>query len=149
MRDIYQPEDNPDAGWEREFKPEKVRRVRAEMIETRYGARYPEWVREIQAGQVKARVVLFWHLMNSEQPHFKMEDVPDYAFGEFEVDYGIADLQKLRRDVDESAMDDSTKADTLRRLDLEIATRLGKDETELTPADLGKDQPSESDASTS
>jgi hypothetical protein len=119
------------------------------MIEKRYGARYPVWAKEIQAGEVKARAVLLWHLMNLDVPQFRWEDVPDFAFGELEVDYGIPDLQKLRRDVDESAMDDTTKAETLNRLDLEIASRLEKDPSELTPADLGKEPRSENVGSTS
>lgn len=135
----YKPEDRPTEHREWEFFPERVKANRAEMIENRYGARYTEWVKEIQAGQVKARRVLLWHLFNLEHPQFKMEDVPDFAFGELEMDYAVADLQKLRREVDESAMDDSTKDDTLRRLDLEIATRLGKGLEELSPADLGKE----------
>lgn len=149
MQVTYKPEGKPTENRSWEFQPEKVRANRAEMIENRYGSRYTEWVKEIQSGQVKARRVLLWHLMNLDQPTFKMEDVPDFAFGELELDYAVSDLQKLRREVDESAMDDQTKADTLRRLDLEIATRLEKDAGELTPADLGKEVPSESGASAS
>ena len=145
----YKPENNPSEGWEYEFFPEKVRASRAEMIENRYGQRYSEWVKEIQAGQVKARRVLYWHLINILHPTFKMEDVPDFEFGELELDYAVSDLQKLRREVDESAMDDATKEDTLRRLDLEIATRLGKDLEEVTAQDLGKEHLSESAASDS
>jgi hypothetical protein len=145
----YRPEGDPSANKTWEFHPEKVRRNRAEMIEKRYGARYPVWAKEIQAGEVKARAVLLWHLMNLDVPQFRWEDVPDFAFGELEVDYGIPDLQKLRRDVDESAMDDTTTAETLNRLDLEIASRLEKDPSELTPADLGKEPRSENVGSTS
>ena len=35
-------------------------------------------------------------------------------------------------------MDDAAKAETLERLDMEIATRLVKGTEELTPEDLGK-----------
>lgn len=146
----YKPEDKSTEehrSWP--FHPEKVRANRAEMIENRYGARYSEWVKEIQAGQVKARRVLLWHLMNLDMPQFKLEDVPDFAFGELRLDYAISDLQKLRREVDESSMEDTVKADTLRRLDSEIAKNLEKDPAELTPEDLGKEVPSESAASSS
>ncbi len=145
----YRPEGDESANKTWEFQPEKVRANRGEMIERRYGARYTEWVKEVQAGQLKARRVLLWHLMNLDVPQFRWEDTPDFMFGELEVDYGVADLQKLRRDVDESAMDDDTKRETLNRLDLEIASRLEKDPHELTPADLGKEPRSESAGSTS
>lgn len=134
----YMPEDKPAEHKEWEFDPNKVRRNRAEMIERRYGKRYSVWVAEIQAGEMAARAVLLFHLMNLDMPQFRWEDVPDFAFGELELDYALADLQKLRREVDESAMDDADKETTLRRLDLEIANRVGKDTEELTPEDMGK-----------
>lgn len=135
---IYKPEDNPAEAREWEFDPNKVRRVRGEMIERRYGKRYSVWVAEIQAGEMSARAVLLWHLMNLDTPQFRWEDTPDFAFGELELDYSLGDLQRLRREVDESAMDDESKEGTLRRLDLEIANRVGRDIEELTPEDMGK-----------
>lgn len=131
-------------GWEKEFQPMRVRAARAEMIERRYGARYSEWVTAIQAGEVKARRVLMWHLLSLDHPQLKMEDVPDFMFGELELDYSLADLQKLRKEVEDSSMDDQAKSETLERLDMEIATRLVKGTEELTAEDLGKAQsPSE------
>lgn len=150
---IYKPEHEDGTprvgeGWEREFNPQRVRQSRAEMIEKRYGARYSEWIKEIQAGEAKARRVLVWHLLSLEHPTFRMEDVPDFMFGELELDYSVADLQKLRHEVQESAMDDAAKAETLDRLDMEIATRLLKPAEELTAEDLGKaESPSGSGAS--
>jgi hypothetical protein len=144
----YMPEDDPSKGWEKEFDPNRVKAGRAEMIERRYAQRYAVWVSEIQAGQVAARRVLMWHLLSLEHPQFKMEDVPDFMFGELELDYSVADLQKLRRDVEASAMDDAAKSETLERLDLEIANRLLKPTEELTAEDLGKaEAPSETASS--
>lgn len=145
----YKPEGKPEEHRSWEFWPEKVRRNRGEMIEKRYGARFSVWAKEIQAGEVKARAVLLWHLMNLDVPQFRWEDTPDFAFDELELDYAVSDLQKLRREVDESSMEDDVKSDTLRRLDMEIATRLGKDLEEVTPEDLGKEHTSGSNASTS
>jgi hypothetical protein len=134
----YMPEEDPSQGWEKEFDPNRVKAGRAEMIERRYGKRYSIFVSEIQAGEVAARRVLMWHLLSLEHPQFKMEDVPDFMFGELELDYSVADLQKLRREVEASSMDDAAKDETLERLDMEIATRLLKDTEELTAEDLGK-----------
>lgn len=139
MQVTYKPEDHPDRARVWDFNPERVRQSRAEMIEKRFGGRYAEWVDGVQRANSRARKVLLWHLMNMEHPTVKLEDVPDFMMGELEVDYALGDLQKLRRQVAESAMDDATKEQTLERLDLEIATRMGKSEDELTPEDLGKD----------
>jgi hypothetical protein len=149
MQVTYKPEDHPDRAQVWEFDPTRVRQSRAEMIEKRYGARFADWVKEIQAGESRARRVLLWHLMNTDHPQVKLEDVPDFYMGEVEVDYAISDLQKLRVQVAESAMDDATKETTLERLDLEIATRMGQNVEELTPEDLGKDHRSESAESAS
>lgn len=151
---IYKPVDangeETGNGWEKEFNPGRIKASRAEMIEKRYGQRYAEWVKEIQAGEAKARRVLVWHLLSATHPTFKMEDVPDFEFGELELDYSVADLQKLRNEVSESAMDDAAKSETLDRLDMEIATRLLKPAEELTAEDLGKaGEPLGTDASDS
>lgn len=147
MEVTYKPEGSQETEhrtWE--FDPNRVRAVRAEMIEKRYGNRYAEWVTNVQRGEARARRVLLWHLMNTEHPQLKLEDVPDFMMGEVEVDYALSDLQRLRREVAESAMDDATKETTLERLDLEIATRMGKSLDEVTPEDLGKEAPLRSDA---
>jgi hypothetical protein len=139
MQVTYKPED-AEVGSERvwDFDPNRIRAARAEMIEKRYGQRYSEWIKNVQAGEVRARRVLLWHLLSLEHLHLKLEDVPDFMFGELEVDYSVDDLQRIRHEVAESAMDDRTKEDHLERLDLEIATRLGKNADELTTAELGK-----------
>jgi hypothetical protein len=138
MQVKYMPEDDPSKGWTKEFDPQRVKAGRAEMIERRYGKRYSVWVAEIQAGEVAARRILMWHLLSLDHPQFKLEDVPDFMFGELELDYSVSDLQKLRREVEASAMDDAAKSETLERLDLEIANRLLKETEELTAEDLGK-----------
>jgi hypothetical protein len=143
MQVTYKPENEDGTerageGWVKEFNPQRVRQSRAEMIEKRYGQRYAVWVSEIQAGEAKARRILVWHLLSLEHPTYKMEDVPDFMFGELELDYSVSDLQKLRGQVAESSMDDAAKAETLDRLDMEIATRLLKPAEELTAEDLGK-----------
>lgn len=141
MQVTYKPEGSPEDQhriWE--FDPTRVRQSRAEMIEKRYGNRYTEWVNNVQRGEARARRVLLWHLMGLEHPALKLEDVPDFMMFELEVDYAIADLQRLRAEVAESSMDDHTKEETLERLDLEIATRLGKTLDEVTPEELGKEE---------
>lgn len=134
----YKPEADPSQGWQREFYPMRIKNSRAEMIEKRYGQRFTAWVKEIQAGESKARRVLVWHLLSLEHPTFRMEDVPDFAFGELEVDYSLDDLQKLRKEIEDSSANDADKSEILEQLDMEIATKLIKGTDELTVEDLGK-----------
>lgn len=131
-----------------EFDPNRVRQSAAEMIEKRYGGRWSDFIQAVQAGEAKARRVLLWHLMVRDgHPSLRYEDVPDFYMGELEVDYSVDDLGRLREQVADSAMPYNEREEMLVRLDLEIATRLGKaDSTELTPAELGKDNPSNVDA---
>lgn len=131
----YKPE-NAEKPTEWEFDPNRVRQSEAEMIEKRSGLRWTQWVEAIQAGSASARRVLLWHLMRKDHHTLRLEDVPDFYMGELEIDYSLADLQRLRAQVSDAAMDDKTKAEVLERLDLEIAVRLGKEEVD--PGDLGK-----------
>lgn len=130
----YTPEGQSEPT-EWDFNPDRVRSIDAEMIEKRSGLNYSKWVEAIQAGSAHARRVLLWHLQRKDHHTLRLEDV-DFFMGDLEIDYSVADLQKLRAQVDASAMDDVSKRDMLDRLDLEIANRLGKDE--LTADDLGK-----------
>lgn len=119
-----------------EFDPNRVRQSDAEMIEKRSGQSWTKWVEAIQAGSAHARKVLLWHLLRKELHTLRLEDTPDFYMGELEIDYSLGDLQKLRQQVADSSMGDAEKANMLERLDLEIATRLGKEE--LDAEDLGK-----------
>jgi hypothetical protein len=67
MQVTYKPED-AEVGSERvwDFDPNRIRAARAEMIEKRYGQRYSEWIKNVQAGEVRARRVLLWHLLSLE-----------------------------------------------------------------------------------
>jgi hypothetical protein len=132
----YRPEGDPSANSDWEFDPDRVRQSEAELIERRSGLSWTKWVEAIQAGSASARRVLLWHLMRKQHHTIRLEDVPDFYMGELELDYSLADLQKLRQQITDSSLDDKTKAETLERLDLEIANRLGKEE--VGPEDLGK-----------
>lgn len=134
----YMPEGQAPTEWD--FNPDKVRVVEAEMIEKRSGLSWAKWVEAIQAGHAHARRVLLWHLQKKDHHTLRLEDV-DFCMGELEIDYSLSDLQKLRSQVADSSMDDKSKAEMLDRLDLEIATRLGKEELEAE--DLGKAPSSE------
>lgn len=132
----YSPEDNQAQNNEWEFDPNRVRQSEAELIEKRSGLTWDKWLEAIQAGSAAGRRVLLWHLLRREHHTLRLEDTPDFYMGELEIEYSLADLQKLRAQVEESSVDDGKKADILDRLDLEIASRLGKEE--VGPEDMGK-----------
>jgi hypothetical protein len=131
----YMPE-GQETPTEWEFDPNRVRQSDAEMIEKRSGLSWMKWVESIQAGSAAARRVLLWHLMRKDHHTLRLEDTPDFYMGELEIDYSLADLQKLREQTVDSSLDDARKAEVLARLDVEIATRLGKEELDVE--DLGK-----------
>lgn len=139
MHVTYAPQDPADGDrGEWDFDPDRVRQSAAEMIEKRYGDRYAEFIKQVQAGEARARRVLLWHLMSKTHPTLRLENVPDFYMGELEVDYSVSDLQKLRGQVAESSMADKEREEMVERLDLEIATRLGKGDEPLDASDLGK-----------
>jgi hypothetical protein len=130
----YSPENGKPEEWE--FDPNRVRQSEAEMIEKRMGGTYQDWVRLIQAGDTRARRVLLWHLRRREHHTARFEDTPDFLFGELELDYSLADLQKIRQQMVDSSLSDDEKGEIIDRLDIEIAMRLGKEE--VGPEDMGK-----------
>jgi hypothetical protein len=131
----YTPENEAEAR-EWDFDPNRIRQSDAEIIEKRYGQNWTKFVDAIQAGNAQARRVLLWHLMRKEHHTLRFEDTPDFFMGEVEIDYSLADLQKLRGQIVAAPVPDEEKQQILDRIDLEIGQRLGKEE--LAPEDLGK-----------
>lgn len=132
----YRPEGSEDSGQDWEFDPNRVRQSDAEIIEKRSGMTWTKWVESIQSGSATSRKVLLWHLMRKDHHTLRLEDTPDFYMGELELDYSIADLQKLRAQIEAAPVDSAEKTSIIERLDAEIADRLGK--KDLEESDLGK-----------
>lgn len=105
MRVRYQPEDKADGdGGEWIFNPKRVRQSQAEQIEKRYGQPWDMFAAACQAGEVRARRVLLWHLMRLDHPSFRWEDTPDFYTGEVTCEYSAQELQALLDQVREASL---------------------------------------------
>lgn len=139
----FHPE-NQEAPSVWEFQPEKVRQSQAELIEKRSGMTYAQWAKAVGDGSSLARRVLLWHLMTRDGQVVRIEELPDFYFGDLTIEPSIEELRRIREQVELSdELDDKSKQEALDAVDLEIAKLLGKDEVEVK--DLGKAPSSDDD----
>lgn len=122
-----------------EFHPEKVKQSAAELIERRSGMTYAHWAKAVGDGSALARKVLLWHLMTRDGHPLRIEDVPDFYFGDLSIEPSLDELRRVREQVESSTeIAQTEKVDALNAIDLEIAKLLGRPDSELAPEDLGK-----------
>lgn len=136
----YQPEDGDERRWT--FDPKRVRASKAEMIEKRSGENWDAWLVSVQAGNMRARRVLLWHLLTLEHHGMRFEDTPDFYAGELVVEHSVAELLDMKDRIMKASIPDEQREQITAALDVEIADamlREGQDEPE------GK-APSKSDA---
>lgn len=117
----YRPADGPEQVWN--FHPDQVRVAAAEIVENRAGMRFEEWVMETLAGRAKARRILLWHLRCREHPHLRLEDAPDFAMGELNVERDLDELLAFREQISKSAIDPEIRDAALVEVEVEIATQ--------------------------
>jgi hypothetical protein len=89
----YRPDGQDEQRWE--FDPGAVRAVQAEAIEKRAGQPWDQWRQDVMQGATRARRVLLWHLLKTEHPNLRFEDV-DYAISELQVEFTRDELIELR-----------------------------------------------------
>lgn len=123
----YRPEDGDERSWT--FDPAKVRASKAEMIEKRYGDNWEKWQIAVQAGSIKARRVLLWHLLTLEHHGMRFEDTPDFYAGELIVQHSAAELRRIRDQVAKAKIDPAERDMVLATLDGEIAEQSLKEKT--------------------
>lgn len=122
-----------------EFHPERVKQSAAELIERRSGMTYAQWAKAVGDGSALARKVLLWHLMTRDGHPMRIEDVPDFYFGDLTIEPSIDELRRVREQVESSTeLSQSDKSEALDAIDLEMAKQLGRPDSELAPEDLGK-----------
>lgn len=119
------------------FKPGLVRAAAAEMIETRSGMRYEQWVDAALSGSAKARRVLLWHLLSLQHGHVRIEDV-DYAVGELLVERDLEEARKFRTEIENWKGDPAVREQGLAEVDDEIA-KLQAEESAPKASSLGDD----------
>lgn len=120
----YRPADGEAQTWV--LDPERLRSSDAELIEKRYGDLYPKWVAGVQAGEVRARRVLLWHLIRATHHTLRFEDTPDFVMAELVVEMDVAELTAIRDRVSKTRMAADEKEPVLAALDVEIAEAMAR-----------------------
>lgn len=117
----YKPEDNPEDVKSWVFKPGRVRQSEAAVIEKVYGQNWDQFCAEAQAGSIRARRVLLWHLMRRDHPVLRFEDVPDIYTDELLVEHSVEELRVVRERVEKSGLSEADREMALGVIDGQIA----------------------------
>ena len=132
----FQPE-GQDKPSEWEFWPQDVRQSHAELIEKRSGMTFPQWTEALGNGNALARKVLLWHLMTRDGQPVRIEEIPDFRYGDLKVDPSVDELREIRTTIENSRdITEEERTSALEAVDAQLKKMLGKDE--LEPEDLGK-----------
>jgi hypothetical protein len=133
----YSPEDGTPQSWE--FDPDRVKQSEGEMCEKRFGGNWSEFVTGVQAGSLKARKVLLWHLLRRQHPMLRFEDVPDFLTGELKVEHSVTELTEVRDRVLKADLDDATRGQVLAGVDIALTDALAREGLDSeTDVDAGK-----------
>jgi hypothetical protein len=122
----YKPEDGDQQEWT--FDPLRIRASQAELIERRFGENWEAWTGGVQAGNMKARRVLLWHLLSREHPTLRYEDVPDFYAGELLVQHSVAELAEIRARVEKSSLPDDKREIVLAAFDREMTEAMARED---------------------
>ena len=138
----YSPEDGAEPQrWT--FDPKRVRAGRAEMIERRAGVNWDAWLIAVQSGSMRARRVLLWHLMTTDHPTMRSEDVPDFLAGEVLVEHSAAELVEIRARVATATLPVDQRETVLAALDGDISAAIAREGQE--PEGKARSKSAESD----
>lgn len=120
----YTPESGDAQRWE--FDPKRVRASEAEAIEKRAGENWDSWLFAVQAGSMRARRVLLWHLLRREHPSLRWEDTPDFYAGELLVEHTVAELTEIRDRVEAARLSADQREQALTALDVAITEAMAR-----------------------
>lgn len=115
----YRPEGGEERRWV--FDPKKVRASKAEMIEKRAGENWDAWLVSVQAGSMRARRVLLWHLLTLEHHGMRFEDTPDFYAGELVIEHSVSELLDIKDRVMKASIPAEQRDQIVAALDVEIA----------------------------
>ena len=77
------------------FDPEDVLSSEAKAIEKAYGGSWEQWINGLRMMEVKARIILLWHLIRQEHKSMRFEDTPDFRMRQVQVQMSVAELRAL------------------------------------------------------
>lgn len=124
-----------------DFDPDDVTRKQGETIETAMGqvgnspVSFETWLQLVQAGNMKARAILLWHLLRLTHPNLPFKDVPDFARKQLKVEMSVAELRALKDKISRVRMDDQTREIFEAQFDRDIADAMQR-ETGVIEGDI-------------
>lgn len=121
----YRPDGAEERRWT--FEPGRVRQSEAALIEKQYGENWEKFVADVQAGSVRARRVLLWHLERREHHTMRFDDTPDFYVSELTCEHSAAELRAMRDKVASAGLPAADVEQALALLDAEIATAQARD----------------------
>lgn len=116
-----------------DFDPAKVLVDDAEEIEYQFKGSFDEFRAGVLRGVTRARRVLLWHLQRRTHPSLAFGDMPPFATGQVEVDFGRDELLEMRKRTEVSALSPADKDNALAWIDGELAKH-------VTPEDVTGDK---------
>lgn len=142
MHITYKPEENPGDGWVGEFLATRIPMSDCEAIEKASGMNYGTFVDALQEGAATPRRVLFWYMSRRTHPRLRLDEIPDFGWDEFEVEYSVRELRKLRAGAEKSrTLSEVERAERLAAIDEQIeemTEKFGDDSVVGDEAGLGK-----------
>lgn len=127
MKVVYTPEGQAVQEWN--FRPDRIRESRAEMIERRYAkligeksVPFEQFRMAVLQDEASARRVLLWHLRSLEHPTLRIEDV-DFLRGELKITASKAELGELRLALETAGgLEEQQREMMLAAIDAQMAT---------------------------
>lgn len=113
-----------------DFDPDDVTRKEGEAIEKAMGGQMPSfemWLAAVQAGNMKARTILLWHLLKQEHRGMQLNDVPDFRRRQLKVEMSARELIQLRDKIGKTKMDDATREAFQAQFDADIAEAMERE----------------------
>jgi hypothetical protein len=118
-----------------EFDPDEVTSKEGQAIEKAMGGNAPSfemWLELVRVGNIKARTILLWFLLQKEHPKTTLADVPDFKRKQLKVEMSVAELQELRTKMSKQKMEDGIREAFEAQFDVDIAEAMERETGVLT-----------------
>jgi hypothetical protein len=118
-----------------EFDPDEVTSKEGQAIEKAMGGNAPSfemWLELVRVGNIKARTILLWYLLQRDHPKTTLNDVPDFKRKQLQVQMSVAELQELRAKMAKQKMEEATREAFEAQFDVDIAEAMERETGVLT-----------------
>lgn len=115
------------------FDPDDVDRRQGEDIEKAMGtiagapASFDAWLELVRGANMKARTVLFWHLLRLDHRSLAYKDTPNFKRRQLKVEMSVAELRELYERISKTKMADETREAFEAAFDRDIAEAMERE----------------------